>query len=312
MLIVLSVYFLVVWLVFIKLQLLPWNRTWKGGVYGIAVTIGLVVLGALQYYTPTSIMAVVQGDNQKIYSVVGGQVESVKVSGTQLVSKGELLYALDARPFQYRVNQSAAALELAQIHLRDATTLVQKNAVARATLDLFKAERDQAQALYDSAMYDLENTRVTAPADGVVSLIVLYEGEVLTARTPAMNFFRITDVRIAASVKQNGLEKLVPGLPVTVVFPAAPGETYEAEVVDIPPVSLQGQFTTQTVANPLEALMASTGLYPVRISFPADAPEHLRRPGIEANVTVFTDEGNPINMLAGILQWVSSWMNYLF
>jgi hypothetical protein len=34
MLIILAVYFLVVWLVFSKLQLLPWNRAWKTVVYG--------------------------------------------------------------------------------------------------------------------------------------------------------------------------------------------------------------------------------------------------------------------------------------
>jgi len=47
------------------------------------------------------------------------------------------------------------------------------------------------------------------------------------------------------------------------------------------------------------------------IDFPEDAPAHLRRPGTEASVTVFTDEGNPVNVLANILQWISAWLAYI-
>jgi len=28
-------------------------------------------------------------------------------------------------------------------------------------------------------------------------------------------------------------------------------------------------------------------------------------------VTIFTDEGNPINILARILQWVSTWLDFV-
>ncbi len=312
MLIVLSIYFLIVWLIFFKLKLLPWNGLWKTLVYSIAVAVALVVVGALQFYTPGSKVAVVQTDTQKIFPLVGGQVESVEVSGTQAVAAGELLFTLDARPFQYRVNQTGAALELARIRLRDSTTLVKKGAAPRASLDLYTAELDQAQALYDSAAYNLENTRITAPADGVVSLVSLHEGEVVASMTAVMNFFHTSDLRIASAFKQNGLWNLTPGMSASVVFPAAPGEVYEAEIVAIPAVSVQGQFTVQDMSSPLDAIMESTSMYPVLISFPEDAPEHLRRPGTEASVTVFTDEDNPINILAKVLQWIATWMNFVF
>jgi len=38
----------------------------------------------------------------------------------------------------------------------------------------------------------------------------------------------------------------------------------------------------------------------------------LRKPGKLAQVTVFTDEGNPINILARILQWISTWLDFVF
>ena len=54
-----TLFFLLVWLVFIKFQWLPWNRTWKIFVSTVALAIALVVVGALQYYTPASQVAVV-------------------------------------------------------------------------------------------------------------------------------------------------------------------------------------------------------------------------------------------------------------
>ena len=75
--------------------------------------------------------------------------------------------------------------------------------------------------------------------------------------------------------------------------------------------AVQGQLTAQDVADPAAALLSTTGLYPVLLNFPEDAPDYLRRPGTEASITVFTDEGNPINMLASIVQWIGSKLAYL-
>ena len=69
MLIVLSFFFLVVWLIFFKLEWLPWSRGWKVTVYSLALGIALVVVGALQYYTPASVNAVVQARTQQILSI---------------------------------------------------------------------------------------------------------------------------------------------------------------------------------------------------------------------------------------------------
>jgi RND family efflux transporter MFP subunit len=312
MAIVLGAYFLVVWLIFKKLELLPWNGLWKTVVYGIAVSVGLIVLGALQYITPSSSIAVVQSDTQNISPLVSGRVESVQVEGTQVVKKGDVLFTLDARPFQYAVDQKTAALELAKIQLRDTTALVKKGAASRATVDKYTAERDQAHAFYESAVFDLENTTISAPDDGVVTLVTLYEGEVVAAMTPVISFLKTDKLRIASSIKQNGMENVRPGMRVSVVFPAAPGEIYEAEVDVVPEVSIQGQISAQDASNPMDGLLSSTGNYPVRITFPADAPEHVRRPGTEASLTIFTEEGHPINILSQILQFIGTWMNYVF
>jgi RND family efflux transporter MFP subunit len=311
MLIVLSLYFVVVWLVFIKLQWLPWNRAWKTVVYSIAALVAVVVVGALKYYTPISSAAVVQGDSQQIFPLVSGQVINVAVPGTAVVETGDELFRLDPEPFQYALDARKAELTLAEIRMRDMRTLVEKDAAAAARLYGLQAELDLAQANFNQAEYEIEHSVVRAPGNGTVTLVTLKVGEVVGAMTPVMSFVHNDYANLAAAFGQNGMALMAPGARATIVFSAAPGEIYETTVERVAPATVQGQITTQDVADPASALLSSTGLYPVMVKFPEDAPDYLRRPGTEASITVFTDEGNPINMLAGILQWIASLMAYL-
>ena len=77
MLIVLGLFFFIVWLVFFKFKWLPWNTAWKTSIYLTAITIALVVVGALQYYTPVSSKALVEARAQFIYPQVSGPIQAV-------------------------------------------------------------------------------------------------------------------------------------------------------------------------------------------------------------------------------------------
>lgn len=190
-------------------------------------------------------------------------------------------------------------------------SLVEKDAAAAARLYRLEAELDLARAKLNQATYDLEHSVVHAPTDGTVSLVALQEGEVIDARVPVMNFLRTDQVGLAAAFGQNGMELIEPGARATVVFSTSPGKIYETTVDRVAAAAVQGQLTVQDVSDPAAAILSTTGLYPVMINFPASAPEYVRRPGTEASVTVFTSEGNPINALAGILQWISSKLAYI-
>ena len=311
MLIVLSLFFAIIWLIFFKFQWLPWSRGWKVTVYTAALSIALVVVGALQYYTPVSKMAVVEARTQQIYPLVSGQVERVYVQGAQSVSTGDKLFSIDPRPFQYAVDNWAAATKLAELELSDARKLVKTGAIAAFALDQKQAQYDQARAQLENARYQLENAVIYAPADGYITLNSLRPGQRVNSRTAALTFIDTGEVFIVAIVKQNGLSGIAPGKKATVTFTAAPGQVFQSEVIDSVQGLIQGQVTVESAASPVQAITAASNAYPIRVAFPADAPAHLREPGKLAQVTVFTDEGNPINILAKILQWISTWMDFI-
>lgn len=311
MLIVLSLFFLLVWLVFIKLQWLPWNRLWKTIVATVALVIALVVVGALQYYTPASKMAVVSAHTQHIYPVISGRVDEVFVENTQAVSAGDKLFSIDPRPFQYAVDNWTAELKLAQISLDDANRLIKKGAIAQITRDQYQAQRDKAKSQLDTAKYNLENTVLHAPADGIVSLVSLRPGQRVSPMSATMNFIATDEVWISAMLKQNGLRLIASGQQVSVTFNTSPGDVYQSKVAWVPDAIVQGQITADDSTAPVQVFSSAQDGYPVRIAFPDGVPPELAKVGSLAQVTVFTSAGNPINVLAKILQWISTWMDYV-
>ena len=311
MLIALGIFSFIVWLVFFKFKWLPFNTTWKVVISITALTIALVVLGALHYYTPMSRVAVVSAHTQHIYPEISGQVDEVFVSRSDAVSAGDKLFTIDPRPFQYEVDNWTATLKLADLALEDAKQLVAKGAIATFALDQKQAERDKARAELSIAQYKLEKTVVVAPADGNVSIASLRSGQRVDPSSVTLNFISTSEIWISGVFNQNGMRLMVPGQQAMVSFDSAPGVIYDTEIAEIPPAAVQGQVTPEDSADPFDAISSAKDMYPVRIAFPSDAPKELARPGGVAQVTVFTDEGNPINALAKLLMWISTWANYL-
>ncbi len=113
MLIVLALYFGVAWLVFSKLQLLPWSRLWQGVVYTGGLVIALVVIGALNHTTPSGSVSV-QGVVTSITPNVSGTVTEVAVKRHQAVARGDVLFRIDQTQQMAEVARLEAALGSAQ------------------------------------------------------------------------------------------------------------------------------------------------------------------------------------------------------
>lgn len=109
MLIILGLYALIVWLIFSKFKLLPWNAMFKTIVYTIALVVALVVIGALNHQTPTGAVSV-QGPAVGITPNVAGTVTEIEIEANTLVHKGDVLFRIDDTTFKADVAQLEAAL----------------------------------------------------------------------------------------------------------------------------------------------------------------------------------------------------------
>jgi|GEM_PF-1230765 len=113
MLIILTLYLVLVWLVFSKLELVKWG--WGPGT--VAVLIGAFILAVFlamfNYLTPSGKFVIIS----RVVEVtpnVSGQVIAIPVQTNAPVKAGAVLFQIDPKPFQFKVDQLEASLAQAQ------------------------------------------------------------------------------------------------------------------------------------------------------------------------------------------------------
>ena len=108
--ILLGIYSFFVWLIFIKLKLLPWTTPWKVGVAIFPVVVIAIMLLCLNVFAPTTTDVRVVRYVVPIVSQVRGRVIEVPVENNRPVKKGDVLFKIDPTPYQNEVNSLKARL----------------------------------------------------------------------------------------------------------------------------------------------------------------------------------------------------------
>ena len=91
MLIVIAIYCAIVWLLFFKLELLPWNNASKVLVSLVGLVILLTFMGLLNARTPSG-RVTVMSPVVEIAPVVAGTVAEICASNAQPVEFGQVLF----------------------------------------------------------------------------------------------------------------------------------------------------------------------------------------------------------------------------
>ena len=191
---------------------------------------------ALQAFQDTPIYARTTGYIQKWLADIG---ERVKAGQTLAVIDGP---DLDQELNQARANlgQARANLEIARISADRWKDLGAQHAVAQQDVDQKAADfapRDAdvraAQANVDRLTQLKDYQNVTAPYDGVVTARNAQVGALINAGSGAEIYHVAqTDVlRIYANVPQRYVRSISPGLPVEILIPEFPNETFHGKVV---------------------------------------------------------------------------------
>ena len=106
----LGIYSFFVWLIFIKLKLLPWTTPWKVAVAIFPVVAIAILLLLLNIFAPTTSDVRVVKYVVPIVSQVRGHVIEVPVENNRSVKKGDVLFRIDPTPYQNEVNSLEARL----------------------------------------------------------------------------------------------------------------------------------------------------------------------------------------------------------
>ena len=106
----LGIYSFFVWLIFIKLKLLPWTTPWKVAVAIFPVVCIAILLLVLNIVAPTTTDVRVVKYVVPVVSQVRGRVIEVPVENNRPVKKGDVLFRIDPTPYQNEVNSLQAKL----------------------------------------------------------------------------------------------------------------------------------------------------------------------------------------------------------
>jgi len=158
----------------------------------------------------------------EIRSQVTGLLKAVLYPEGRDVKKGDRLYQIDPVPFQAaasrakaRIAEAEARVVQAQQDLARVKPLLEEQAVSQKDVDdavagdlTAKALLQGAKAEYIKAKFDLDNTFITAPIDGLSERSRYYEGRLVSAQTDLLTVVhRVDPMYVVVSVPETFILK---------------------------------------------------------------------------------------------------------
>src|SRR6266699_1349538 len=151
-LILLIIYSVIVWLIFFKFKLLPWNITSQVIVVTIPIIALTILILFMNIVCPSSSDVRAQNYVIPIVPRVTGQVTEVPIEPNRTIKKGDVLFKIDPLPFE----AAEKAAEATESHAR--------------------AQISKSEADLLNAKFDLESTTHLTPANGRVANLALRSG----------------------------------------------------------------------------------------------------------------------------------------
>ena len=228
---------------------------------------------------------------------VSGIVAKLYVDYNSVVKKGQVIAELDKINLISELNRAKADLASAQSTLNYETanynrykTLYEKGLVsandyenARLTYDKARQTVASSKENVMKAQTNLGYATITSPIDGVVLSKSVEEGQTVAASFNTPELFTIakdlTDMRVIADIDEADIGGVKEGQRVSFTVDAFPDDKFDGEVTQV-----RQQATTES----------NVVTYEVVISAPNK--DLKLKPGLTANVTIFTLEKN--NVLA--------------
>ena len=248
------------------------------------IQIGVTATGTIEPVTSVTVGTQVSGIVSRIY-----------VDYNSVVKKGQVIAELDKTNLTSELNTAKANLASAQSSLNYESdnykrykTLYSKGLVSADEYESAKLSYDKALQTVVSqkeqltkAQTNLGYATITSPIDGVVLSKAVEEGQTVAASFNTPELFSIAkdlkDMRVIADIDEADIGEVKEGENVKFTVDAFPNDTFEGVVTQV----RQEATTTNNVVT-----------YEVVISAP-NADLKLK-PGLTANVTIFTAEKNNV------------------
>jgi multidrug resistance efflux pump len=255
--------------------------------------------------------------NKRTQDLVAATAKSTSVRSqidlaTKRVAENRELVAHGAGD-RFALEQAEASLKSLQADLAGAKAQeAQIRALLGATVDDDQAEVAQIRAQLETAKWDLSQTTVVAPADGVVINLQLRPGSIVTPllQNPAMSFVE-NDYQVIALFDQNELRMVAPGDEAEIALRTIPGKVLKAQVVSVVWAQGQGQLTPSGLLPLTGTEPTPPGRFAVRLEILPEDRDMFLAAGARGHAAIYTEHLVEIQILRKVIIRVGSYINYL-
>ena len=148
--------------------------------------------------------------------------------------------AYDTAQAQYRVTSSGSTeaqriASQAQIAQAQAALDRLKTGSSAEQIEIAQASVDQAQVALEQAQHRLENARLLAPWDGVVTAVNIVDGTLGQPGVPAIGLADMSQLHINVQVDEIDIAVIRSGQPVTIEVDALPESKLTGTVTSVAP-----------------------------------------------------------------------------
>jgi membrane fusion protein (multidrug efflux system) len=174
----------------------------------------------------------------------------------------------------------------AQAQAASAHTVPEQVRVTRARASAASADVQKYRAVLAQAELNLAYTKIVAPVSGILSKRNVEKGQVVQTGQPLFSMVNLDDIWVTANFKETQLKIMRPGQRVTLSVDAY-GRDYTGTVESIGGAT-GARFSLLPPENATGNYVKVVQRVPVRIRFDkGQDPNHLLRPGMSVNPTVF-------------------------
>ena len=201
--------------------------------------------------TITGTIAALPNRDVRVSSLVAGRVARVMVAEGDRVKQGQLLAAIEDRPYRDQLQQAQAGVEQAKANLENARLNLHRNETlfqrgiaagkdledARTQASIAASALDQAQAALALAKLQISRTEVHSPLTGIVAKRFVSVGEQVdgTAAQPLVEVADTAEVELFGNVPALYLRYMHVGQKLPLATEAFPGKEFSGRVVAISP-----------------------------------------------------------------------------
>jgi membrane fusion protein, multidrug efflux system len=199
-------------------------------------------------------------DEFKLSFKTSGIVSEIYVKEGVLVKKGDILASLNLSEISANVNQARIGYEKAQRDFKRADNLYRDSVATLEQKQNASTALDVAKSTLDIMQFNLEHSRIVAPADGIILKQLVKENELVSSGYPVFLFGSAGKFwKVKTSLSDKDIVKINPGDSASVSVDAYPGRNFSAVVDQIGGISnpYTGTYEIEMTLQPTDFRMAS-------------------------------------------------------